>query len=106
MSEANSKLPNLTAKTEEFISMLESQENPPLYTLTPAEARAFLDKLQEKTHKVIPADVEDTSILTDDSGYVDIRVVRPKDRDEKLPVILYIHGGGWVMAAKTVLTCL
>ena len=100
MSEANSKLPNLTAKTEEFISMLESQENPPLYTLTPAEARAFLDKLQEKTHKVIPADVEDTSILTDDSGYVDIRVVRPKDMDEKLPVILYIHGGGWVMGGK------
>ena len=65
MSEANSKLPNLTAKTEEFISMLESQENPPLYTLTPEEARGFLDKLQEKTHKVIPADVEDTSILTD-----------------------------------------
>ena len=100
MSEANSKLPNLTAKTEEFISVLESQENVPLYTMSADKARKFLDNLQEKYHKNIPADVEDTTILTEDSGYVDIRVVRPKDIQEKLPAILYVHGGGWVLGGK------
>lgn len=100
MSEANSKLPNLTLKTEEFISMLEAQENPPLYTLSPGEAREFLENLQKKFHKNIPAKVEDMNILTQDCGYVDIRIVRPENTEEKLPVILYIHGGGWVMGGK------
>ncbi len=100
MSEANSKLPNLTLKMEEFISMLEAQENPPLYTLSPDEAREFLKNLQKKFHKNIPAKVEDMNILTQDCGYVDIRIVRPENTEEKLPVILYIHGGGWVMGGK------
>lgn len=101
MSSPNSKLPNLGAKTEEFISELEKLDTPALYTMTPEKARKFLDNLQEKTHKEIEADVIDTNIFTETAGNVDVRIVRPKDsNNKKLPVILYAHGGGWVIGGK------
>lgn len=100
MTEPNSKLPNLTTKTEEFISMLEEQDNEPLYKMTPENARRFLNKLQEKTHKEIEADVTDMNIFTETADNVDIRVVRPKGNTEKLPVIIYVHGGGWILGGK------
>lgn len=100
MSEPNSKLPNLNTQTEEFISELEAQDNKPLYKLTPTQAREFLQNLQKENHKEIPADVKDITIFTDIAGDVNLRVVRPKGNEEKLPAILYIHGGGWVIGDK------
>ena len=100
MSDANSKLPNLNTKTEEFISMLEQRDNAPLYTLSPDGARDFLDSLQIETHKEIDADVADINVPAQDTQDIEVRVVRPKNSTEKLPVILYIHGGGWVMGGK------
>lgn len=99
MSEANSKLPNLTAETEEFISKIEAADGQPLYKMTPQEARNFLENLQSQTHKEISANTTDTTILTE-SGNVDIRVVKPQHTEEKLPVILYLHGGGWILGGK------
>jgi acetyl esterase/lipase len=32
-----------------------------------------------------------------DVGDVRVRIVRPQDAVEALPVILYMHGGGWVL---------
>ena len=99
MSEANSKLPNLTAETEEFISKIEDADGQPLYKMTPQEARNFLENLQSQTHKEISANTTDTTILTE-AGNVDIRVVKPQHTEEKLPVILYLHGGGWILGGK------
>lgn len=100
MSEPNSKLPNLNTQTEEFILALEAQNNKPLYKLTPTQAREFLQNLQKESYKEIPADVKDITIFTDIAGDVNLRVVRPKGNEEKLPAILYIHGGGWVIGDK------
>lgn len=100
MSSPNSKLPNLSSKTEEFITAIEEMDTEPLYKMTPEKARRFLSKLQEKTHKEIEADVTDTNIFTETADNVDIRVVRPKGNNEKLPVIIYVHGGGWVLGGK------
>ncbi|MBS4759746.1 MAG: alpha/beta hydrolase [Clostridium sp.] len=98
MSSPSSKLPNLTTKTEEFISAVEKEADTPLYELTPEEAREFLIHLQEKTARVIDAEVFDRNIFTENAGNIEIRVVRPKNsKDKTLPVILYIHGGGWIM---------
>ena len=100
MSEPNSKLPNLNTQTEEFILALEAQNNKPLYKLTPTQAREFLQNLQKESYKEIPADVKDITIFTDIAGDVNRRVVRPKGNEEKLPAILYILGGGWVIGDK------
>lgn len=100
MSEPNSKLPNLNTETEEFIALLEEADAPPLYKLTPQDARDFLNKLQNKHHKDIEAQVSDTNLYLEPAGHLNVRVVRPKNtksNTEKLPAILYIHGGGWVI---------
>jgi len=100
MTEANSKLPNLTTKKEDFISMLENKDAKPLYKMTPEQARQFLDNLQKETHKDIPADVKDTQIFTENKNSIALRIIRPANNNEKLPAIIYLHGGGWVMGGK------
>ena len=42
-------------------------------------------------------EIEDTTIPGGPSGAVSIRILRPKGAQGQLPVILYAHGGGWVV---------
>lgn len=100
MESPSSKLPNLTKKTEEFVTMLENEGGKPLYKLSPQEARNVLGNLQKKTYEDIDANVTDRDIFTAQGGNIDVRIIRPRGKEEKLPVILYIHGGGWVMGDK------
>ena len=100
MTQPNSNLPNLNAKIEEFITELENKETKPLYELSPEKAREFLNELQAKNYKNIPAQIEDKTIMTNSAGNVNIRIVRPTDNYQKLPVIIYAHGGGWILGGK------
>lgn len=99
MSSPNSKLPNLGTKTEEFITELEEQYNKPIYKMAPQDARDFLENLQKKNYKNIKANTTDTKIFSNGTN-IDIRIVKPQNNKEKLPVILYIHGGGWILGSK------
>lgn len=99
MSSPNSKLPNLGTKTEEFITELEEQYNEPIYKMAPQDARTFLENLQKKNYKNIKANTTDTKIFENGTN-IDIRIVRPQNNKEKLPAILYIHGGGWILGSK------
>lgn len=96
-----SDLPHLDRDTKKFIESLESKDSKPLYELTPEQAREFLTNLQRKTHTEIDAEIIDTFINTENTGEVDVRFIRPKNSDnEILPLILYLHGGGWIMGDK------
>ena len=91
---------NLSRDVQRFNDDLKKQNAKPLYELTAGEARIFLINLQRETHKDINGViVEDKAIFTQDAGSIDLRIVRP-DTNEKLPVILYIHGGGWILGNK------
>jgi acetyl esterase/lipase len=69
---------------------------PFLYELTPAEARKVLDDVQAAP--IDKLDVEDRWLtVTSEVGDVRVRIVRPPDAADPLPVILYMHGGGWVL---------
>ncbi len=73
-----------------------TSQPPFLYELGPDGARKVLDELQaapiDKQH------VTDTWITVPaDVGDVRVRLVKPVDAGESLPVILYMHGGGWVL---------
>ena len=78
-------------------AFVEATAEPPfLYELTPAEARKVLDDVQAAPIDKLP--VEDRWITVPaDVGDVRVRIVRPPDADGALPVILYMHGGGWVL---------
>jgi acetyl esterase/lipase len=84
----------LEPASQEFV---EATAKPPfLYELTPTEARAVLDDVQAAPIDKLP--VEDRWInVPADVGDVRVRIVRPPDAVGALPVILYMHGGGWVL---------
>ncbi len=102
MFESYSKTPHLDRVAKEFIENLISHDSKPLYEMTPDEARHFLVDLQRKTHRDIPAEINDIDIFTNAAGTVSVRLVRPENYNETLPVIIYMHGGGWVMGDKEV----
>jgi acetyl esterase len=78
-------------------AFVEATANPPfLHELTPAQARAVLDEVQATPIGLLP--VNDRWItVPSDVGEVRVRIVRPADAVGTLPVILYMHGGGWVI---------
>lgn len=70
---------------------------PPLYTLAPTDARAVLDQAQAGDVPLAPAMIEDRSLPVGPSGQVAVTIVRPGGATEALPVVMYVHGGGWVL---------
>jgi acetyl esterase len=84
----------LEQASQEFV---EATAKPPfLYELTPAEARKVLDDVQAAPIDKLP--VEDRWITVPaEVGDVRVRLVRPPGAEGTLPVILYMHGGGWVL---------
>ncbi|MGY2130387.1 alpha/beta hydrolase [Blastococcus sp. SYSU DS0617] len=81
----------------EFQQLADATANPPyLYDLGPEAARAVLDDLQSGTVEKLP--VEERWITVPVGvGDVPVRIVRPAGSSGRLPVLLYMHGGGWVL---------
>ncbi|MDT2836398.1 alpha/beta hydrolase [Enterococcus durans] len=73
--------------------------HPRIYELTPEEGRALLEKVQDSSVDKLPVDVEDLIVDTKDWGKINVRLVRPEGNFDKLPVIFYIHGAGWVFGS-------
>ncbi|MET7654977.1 alpha/beta hydrolase, partial [Streptomyces sp. NPDC005486] len=81
----------------EAAAFAEATANPPyLFDLPPAEGRKAVDEVQSgEIHK--PAiDEEWVTVSGGPTGSVRARIVRPAGAEGILPVILYIHGAGWV----------
>src|SRR3954463_8302150 len=78
-------------------ALAEATAGPPfLYELSPAEARAVVDELQAAPIDKLPVADRWITVVAD-VGDVRVRIVRPADAIGTLPVILYMHGGGWVL---------
>ncbi len=92
--------PELENISESFIEKLSAKGGKPLYEMTPDEARKFLVELQRETHREISAAIADLELHTQTAGTVSIRLVRPENYNVTLPVILYLHGGGWILGDK------
>ena len=60
----------------------------------------MLLSVQKIDVNILPADIEDLNISGGPNGNVSIRIVRPKGIDDILPVVMYFHGGGWVLGDK------
>ncbi|MER5928020.1 alpha/beta hydrolase [Streptomyces mirabilis] len=76
--------------------LADATANPPLlYELGPEGARKILDELQAAP--VDKLDVEEKWITVPaEVGDVQVRIVKPVGTQGMLPVVLYVHGGGWV----------
>ena len=100
MTASSSKLPRLTRATQAFVDALAKQDNPPLYTLTPVEARKVLSNAQAGSTRKRPVDVRDMELPVGPTGRVPVRIVRPAGETGTMPVIFYFHGGGWILGDK------
>lgn len=69
---------------------------PFLYELGPEGARKVLDDVQAAPVPLLEID-EKWITVPAEVGDVRVRIVRPAGATGALPVILYVHGGGWVL---------
>jgi acetyl esterase len=90
----------LEQNTRTFLNNLQQKGGPPIYTLSPDDARTVLSRLQASIPvKQLPAIIENRIIPGGhDAKDVSITIVRPPESiNETLPVIMFFHGGGWVL---------
>ena len=70
--------------------------SPLLFTLGPEQGRIALEEAQAGLVSRPPVDIEDRTIANGPSAQVALRIMRPENAQTPLPVIVYIHGAGWV----------
>ncbi|MFJ8129835.1 alpha/beta hydrolase [Streptomyces hydrogenans] len=81
----------------EALAFAEATANPPyLFELDPVEGRRVVDEVQSGGAELPVIDEEWITVRGGPTGSVRARVVRPPGSTGPLPVILYIHGSGWV----------
>lgn len=90
----------LEPQARAFLDGLAAAGGPPIYTLSPAEARAVLRRLQEIDVPKPTVAIEDRVIPTAISGDVSVRIFRPAGAAGVLPAVVYAHGGGWVLGDR------
>jgi acetyl esterase len=77
--------------------VVDATSKPPfLYELEPAEARKVLDDLQAAPAGLLAIDEEWVTVPAP-AGDARVRIVRPSGATGTLPVIVYMHGGGWIL---------
>jgi len=71
---------------------------PPVYELTPSAARTSLEDIQ--SGPIAKPDVDSAWTTVEADGVeVRVRIVKPVGTTALLPVVLYLHGGGWVLGS-------
>lgn len=98
--------PTITPQMQTVIEKLVSFNSPPLFTLTPVEARKQPSPAEAAMAVMkdynIPAPPMNVDTMGKDipvtGGMIHLRIYTPKTGKSMYPVIVYYHGGGWVLA--------
>jgi acetyl esterase len=90
--------PTLELHTHQFIDSL--ADAPPIYILSPADARSVLARAQSIPVGKPSAQIEDITLPVGPTGSVPIRIIRPVGATEVLPGVMYFHGGGWILGDR------
>jgi acetyl esterase/lipase len=86
--------PVLEPAAQEFA---EATANPPyLFDLGPEKGRETVDEVQAGDIAKPDVEITDTTVPGGPAGEVSVRILRPRGATGPLPVIVYIHGAGWV----------
>ena len=90
--------PRLSPGTKKFLKALNSPVPPELEKLTPVEARKVLFDAQMAIEFDYSEIEEAEKVIQADGFEIKLNLARPAGTAaEKLPVFLFIHGGGWVL---------
>jgi len=90
--------PTLELHTQQFVDGLAGA--PPIYGLSPGEARSVLVQVQSLPVGKPSAKIEDIAFPVGPTGSVPVRIVRPAGAADVLPAVIYIHGGGWILGDR------
>lgn len=99
----NANYTELEQNTKAFLLDMKAKNNPPINSLPPNEARAALSGLQSSSPATIPqvSAIENLTIpVGSNNETIAIQIVRPagiNSSQQVLPVLMYFHGGGWVL---------
>jgi len=84
----------LEPEAQEFVK---ATANPPyLFDLGPEKGRQVVDQVQSGPVAKLPVEIMDQTIPGGPRGQVSVKILRPPHAPAPLPVIVYIHGAGWV----------
>lgn len=87
---------HLSRKTKEFLKILNAAETP-VESLPVPDARNVLVNAQASVKVDLSGIEESEKTITVDGYTLKLNIVRPQGVKEKLPVFMFIHGGGWVL---------
>ncbi len=98
--------PDIAPQMQAVIETLDTIAPHPIHTLTPAEARmqpSFADavkRVMQNFHVPAPTPQADTvgQDINVQGGMIHLRIYTPKTGKTHYPVVVYYHGGGWVIA--------
>lgn len=89
------KDPHLSVETKKGLQVLNG--GVPVETLAKEEARKVLADAQAGI-KVDLSGIEESEKMIKEGNYsVKLNIVRPEGKTGKLPVFIFIHGGGWIL---------
>ncbi|HWR17233.1 MAG TPA: alpha/beta hydrolase [Terriglobales bacterium] len=97
---AAAKKPILEPTTQAFLDTLASQGGKPIYQLSYADARSVLEGAQSGPVEKLPAEIDDRTFPVGPAGEVSVRIYSPIGSVGPLPVVMYFHGGGWILGSK------
>jgi acetyl esterase/lipase len=86
--------PVLEPAAQEFADA--TADPPYLFDLGPDKGRETVDEVQAGDVVKPDIDITDITVPGGPSGTVSVRILRPRGAAGPLPVIVYIHGAGWV----------
>ncbi len=100
--------PDITPQMQTVIEVLDTLAPIPFYTLTPEQARLQPSAADAVKRVMVNYNIAAPAMLTDTAGRdipvsggtIHLRIYTPKTGGSVYPVIVYYHGGGWVIATN------
>jgi acetyl esterase len=90
----------IESRTKLFLDSLAAKAGKDIDEMSIQEARIDALSGQIWNYEKLAADIKDMQIPSVGGKMIEIRIVRPKGSNAILPVVMYFHGGGWVLNNK------
>jgi acetyl esterase len=88
--------PRLSTEVKAFLKLLNSG-GPPVESMSKQDARNVLIGAQASVNVDLSGIEESEKTITADGYTIKLNIVRPAGVTTKLPVFIFIHGGGWIL---------